>query len=88
MGSWEVADTDLLMHLRCWELVLQFMVLKEFDKVFKVQRCVSELFSNTMGSLFQSLYNKYSRRNAYSDIYSKVFSRWVLDFAAKLLSMT
>lgn len=28
---------DLLMHVFCWQLVSQFMVLKEFDKVFKVQ---------------------------------------------------
>lgn len=39
---------------------------------------------NAMGKqgLFQSLYTKYSRRNVYSDVYSKVFASWVSASAA------
>lgn len=50
---------------------------------------LSELFTNAMRkqSLFQSLYNKYSRRNAYSDVYSKVFVSWVFGYASELLNI-
>lgn len=64
--------------LRGRRLVSHFMVLKECDKERPRFR-VSEPSWSTMGkqSLFQSLYNKYGRRNVYSGVYSKVFLTWV-----------
>lgn len=67
-------------------LVSQFMVLKSLIKSVQGSE-LSELFTDTMGKLFQSLYNKYSRRNEYSDVYSKVFLSWGFDCGADLLNL-
>lgn len=64
---------------RVYITVSKFMVLRGLDKEREQGSGCQSHPSDTMGkqSLFQSLFNKYSRKNVFSDLYSKVINTLV-----------
>lgn len=69
---------------RFYNTASKFIVLADLDKEREQGSGCQNHPSDTMGkqSIFQSLYNKYSRKNIFSDFYSKVIITLVFPSSA------